>query len=59
MKKIFNLPNPLKILQKSRQQRADKRKIAEQEELIRVLKRPENEPRRRPAMKYSNNLGPK
>lgn len=37
----------------------EKRKIKEQEELIKALKRPENEPRRRPAMKYSNNLGPK
>ena len=37
----------------------EKRKIKEQEELIRALRRPENEPRRRPAAKFSNNLGPK
>lgn len=40
--------------------RQEKRKIKEQEELIRVLKRPENE-RRRPAAKFANktsNTGP-
>jgi len=44
-----------KWLQKLR----DQRKIKEQEELIKALKRPENEPRRRPAAKFSNNMGPK
>ena len=33
----------------------ERRKIKEQEELIRVLKRPENEPRRRPAAKFAMN----
>jgi hypothetical protein len=62
MTKIFKIPNPLKILQKSRQQRSDQRKIAEQEKLIEVLKRPEGY-RRRPAMKFASNrtknTGPK
>jgi len=35
-----------------------KRKIKEQEELIRALKRPENE-RRRPAAKFANKIGSK
>ena len=38
-----------------------KRKIKEQEKLIEALKRPENKPRRRPAMKFANkttNTGP-
>jgi len=39
-----------KWLQKLKEQR----KIKEQEELIRALKRPENEPRRRPAAKFAN-----
>lgn len=46
-------------LQKLKQQR----KIKEQEELIRVLQRPEKEPRRRPAAKFATNrtrnTGPK
>ena len=33
----------------------EQRKIKEQEELIRVLKRPEKEPRRRPAAKFASN----
>jgi hypothetical protein len=33
----------------------EKRKIKEQEELIKALKRPENEPRRRPAAKFAMN----
>jgi hypothetical protein len=37
------------------QQLKEKRKIKEQEELIRALKRPENEPRRRPAAKFAMN----
>jgi hypothetical protein len=41
------------------QELKEKRKIKEQEELIRVLKRPEKEPRRRPAAKFSNNIGPR
>ena len=32
-----------------------KRKIKEQERLIEVLKRPENQPRRRPAAKFAMN----
>lgn len=32
----------------------EKRKIKEQEKLIEALKRPENESRRRPAMKFAN-----
>lgn len=43
-----------KWLQKLKEQR----KIKEQEKLIEALKRPENK-RRRPAAKYSNNLGTK
>jgi hypothetical protein len=43
-----------KWLQKLREQR----KIKEQEKLIEALRRPENQ-RRRPAAKYSNNIGPK
>lgn len=43
-----------KWLQKLQEQR----KIKEQQKLIEELRRPENEPRRRPAMKYSNNIGP-
>lgn len=43
-----------KWLQKLREQR----KIKEQEELIRTLKRPENE-RRRPATKMTLNRGPR
>lgn len=43
-----------KWLQKFKEQR----KIKEQEELIRALQRPENE-QRRPAAKFSNNLGPR
>jgi hypothetical protein len=43
-----------KWLKKLREQR----KIKEQEKLIEALRRPENR-RRRPAAKYSNNLGPK
>jgi hypothetical protein len=37
------------------QELREKRKIKEQEELIRALKRPENEPRRRPAAKFAMN----
>ena len=40
-----------KWLQKLKEQR----KIKEQEELIRALKRPEKEPRRRPAAKFAMN----
>jgi hypothetical protein len=62
MTKIFKIPNPLKILQKSRQTLAEKRKIVEQEKLLEALKRPEGY-RRRPAMKFASNstrnLGPK
>lgn len=39
----------------------EKRKIKEQQKLIEALRRPENELRRRPAMKYANktmNTGP-
>lgn len=39
-----------KWLQKLREQR----KIKQQEELIKALKRPENEPRRKPAMKFAS-----
>lgn len=56
--KIPKITNPLTLLQKSRQQAAEKRKIKQQEKLIEALKRPETE-RRRPAMKYSNNIGPR
>ena len=35
----------------------DQRKIKEQEALIQALKRPENEPRRRPAAKFANRIG--
>lgn len=59
MKNPFKIKNPLTILKKSRQAQAEKRKIKEQEKLIEALKRPENEPRRKPAMKYSNNIGPR
>ena len=38
------------------QKRRDQRKIKEQEELIKALK---NEPRRRPAAKFANNIGPR
>ena len=41
-------PNWLQKLKKQR-------KIKEQEELIKALKRPENEPRRRPAAKFAMN----
>ena len=37
------------------QELKEKRKIKEQEELIRALKRPENEPRRGPAKKFAMN----
>ena len=37
------------------QNREYQRKIKEQEELIKALKRPENEPRRKPAMKFASN----
>jgi hypothetical protein len=37
------------------QKRKDQRKIQEQEELIKALKRPENELRRKPAMKFASN----
>lgn len=37
------------------QQLQEQRKIKEQDELIKALKRPENEPRRRPAMKFASN----
>lgn len=40
------------------QQLREKRKIKEQEKLIEALKRPDNE-RRKPAMKFSNNTGPR
>ena len=43
------------------QQLKEQRKIKEQEELIRALKRPEKEPHRRPAKKFANktmNIGP-
>jgi|688.fasta_scaffold2112505_1 hypothetical protein len=54
--KIPKITNPLTILQKSRQQQADQRKIQEQEKLIEALKCPENRPRRRPAMKFASNI---
>ena len=54
MKKIFKIPNPLKILQKSRQNLAEQRKIAEQQRLIEALKRPEGYTRR-PAAKFALN----
>ena len=37
------------------QELQEKRKIKEQERLIEALRRPENEPRRRPAMKFAMN----
>ena len=37
------------------QELKEKRKIKEQEKLIEALKRPENEPRRRPAAKFASN----
>ena len=40
------------------QQLKEKRKIKEQEELIQLLKRPENQPRR-PAAKFANRIGPR
>jgi hypothetical protein len=40
--KVPKITNPLTILQKSRQQQADQRKIQEQEKLIEALKCPEN-----------------
>lgn len=52
--KILKITNPLTILKHRRQKAAEKRKIREQEELIRALKRPENE-RRRPAAKFASN----
>ena len=36
----------------------EKRTIKEQEKLIEALRRPENQ-RRRPAMKFSNRIGPR
>lgn len=58
------MQNPFTMLKRRRQERAEKRKIQEQEKLIEALKRPENESRRRPAMKFAanrttKNLGPK
>ena len=57
MKNPLQITNPLTILKRRRQQAAEKRKIKEQEELIRVLKRPENglKKRSRPAMKFAMN----
>jgi len=52
MTKTFKILNPLKILQKSRQQAAEQRKIKQQEELIQALK---SEPKRRPAAKFASN----
>jgi hypothetical protein len=52
MTKTFKILNPLKILQKSRQQAAEQRKIKQQEELIQALK---SEPNRRPAAKFASN----
>jgi hypothetical protein len=49
------ITNPLTILKRRRQTQAEKRKIQEQEKLIEALRRPENEPRRRPAMKFATN----
>ncbi len=40
------------------QELQEKRKIKEQEKLIKALQRPEQQ-RRRPVAKFSNNLGPK
>ena len=54
--KIPKITNPLTILQKSRQQQADQRKIQEQEKLIGALKCPKNRPRRRSAMKFASNI---
>jgi len=49
------MQNPLTMLKRRRQEQAEKRKIQEQEKLIEALRRPENEPRRRPAMKFASN----
>ena len=49
------MQNPLTMLKRRRQERAEKRKIQEQEKLIEALRRPENQPRRRPAMKFAAN----
>lgn len=52
--KIQKITNILKTLKKTRQDLVNKRKIAEQERLIEVLKRPEGY-RRKPAMKFASN----
>lgn len=58
--KIPRITSLTTILKRRRQRAAEKRKIQEQEALIEALRRPVDEPRRRPAMKYATkNLGPK
>ena len=45
----------MKRLNKWLQEHKEQRKIKEQEELIKTLKRPENTPTRRPAAKFASN----
>lgn len=58
--KIPRITSLTTILKRRKQRAAEKRKIQEQEALIEALRRTEDEPRRRPAMKYATkNLGPR